>query len=162
MGLDRKMRRLFNGICFLLCFVPLTGRADTRAAPSPVFYQTRNSDEWVRHSIHVQQTYSRVLVVDATVHPLQQIKVSALSLNARQTDRLTAVRTYNVQAVFKTLQEAADAARGGDLIAVMLAPMLGLSSKTSRAPATIDTFTSRRWVSREMSSSIRRRPIPIG
>jgi hypothetical protein len=114
------MRKLFNGICFLLCFFSLSRDARTQGpAPSPVFYQTRNSDEWVRHSIHVQQTYSRVLVVDATEHPPQQIKVSVLSLNARQTDRRTAARTYNVQAVFKTLQEGADAARGGDLIAVM-------------------------------------------
>lgn len=114
------MRKLFSGICYLFCFSFLSQNARTQGpAPSPVFYQTRNSDEWVRHSIHVQQTYSRVLVVDATEHPPQQIKVSALSLNARQTDRHTAVHTYNVQAVFKTLQKAADAARGGDLIAVM-------------------------------------------
>lgn len=87
--------------------------------PAPVFYQTRDSDEWVRHSIHIQKTYSRVLVVDASEHPPQRIKVSTLTLNARQLDQTTAARTYHVQAVFRTLQEAADVAKGGDLIAVM-------------------------------------------
>jgi hypothetical protein len=114
------MRNKFSGICFLLCFLFLSQNARTQEpAPSPVFYRTRNSNEWVRYSIHVQQTYSRVLVVYATEHPPQQIKVSALSLNSRQADHGTTTRTYNVQAAFKTLQEAADASRGGDLIAVM-------------------------------------------
>jgi hypothetical protein len=87
--------------------------------PSPVFYQTRSSDEWVSHSIHVQKAYSRVLVVDASEHPPQRIRVSALNLNARETDQTATAREYNVQAVFRTLQEAADVAKGGDLIAVM-------------------------------------------
>ena len=114
------MRKLFSGICYLFCFSFLSQHARTQEpASSPVFYRTRNSDEWVRHSIHVQRTYSRVLVVDAEEHPPQQIKVSALSLNSRQADHPTAARTYNVQTAFKTLQEAADASRGGDLIAVM-------------------------------------------
>jgi hypothetical protein len=87
--------------------------------PSPVFYQTKSSDEWVSHSIHVQKAYSRVLVVDASEHPPQRISVSSLNLNARETDQTATTREYDVQAVFRTLQEAADVAKGGDLIAVM-------------------------------------------
>ena len=40
-------------------------------------------------------------------------------LNAKPADRPVPSRRYNVYAVFRTLQEAADAAHGGDLVAVM-------------------------------------------
>jgi len=86
---------------------------------SPVFYKTENSDEWVSHSLHIQPRYARVLVVDASGHPPQIIGVSTLNLNSRENDKVGPARQYKVHAVFKTLQEAADAARGGDLIAVM-------------------------------------------
>src|SRR5215469_5466729 len=100
-----------------LCFLP-SARAQG-LQPSPVFYKTHESNDWVSHSIHVQQRYSRVLVVDATDHPPQRIKVASLNLNARPADRAPAPREYKVHAFFKTLQEAADAAEGGDLVAVM-------------------------------------------
>ena len=104
---------------FIASLCPAQNAPAQKSPHSPVFYQTRASDEWVSHSIHVQKIYSRVLVVDASGHPPQQISVSALNLNTRETGRVTASRRYNVLAVFRTLQEAADAARGGDLIAVM-------------------------------------------
>jgi len=100
-----------------LCFLPSTRAQGPQ--PSPVFYKTHESNDWVSHSIHVQQRYSRVLVVDATDHPPQRIKVASLNLNARPADRAPAPREYKVHAFFKTLQEAADAAEGGDLVAVM-------------------------------------------
>jgi hypothetical protein len=114
------MKPIFATVLFSLASFCLTQNALTQGPPpSPVFYHTKNSDEWVRHSIHIQKTYARVLVVDASEHPPRQLKVSTLSLNARPADETSATRAYKVHAVFKTLQEAADAAHGGDLIAVM-------------------------------------------
>jgi hypothetical protein len=86
---------------------------------SPVFYKTENSDEWVSHTLHIQQRYTRVLVVDASGHRPQIIGVAALNLNSRENEKVASAHQYKVHAVFKTLQEAADVARGGDLIAVM-------------------------------------------
>jgi len=85
---------------------------------SPVFFHTQSSDEWVDHSIHVQRTYKRVLVVDASDKSPKRLKISALNLNSR-TGANGSTREYKVFASFKTLQEAADAAQGGDLIAAM-------------------------------------------
>lgn len=88
------------------------------SSPSPVFYHTENSDDWVEHTIHVQRRYTRVLVVDSSDHPPRRLGIPVLSLNDRQSVN-GATRWYPVFAFFKTLQEAADAAQGGDLIAVM-------------------------------------------
>lgn len=86
--------------------------------PSPVFYHAENSDDWVEHTIHMQQRYTRVLVVDSSDHPPRHLGIPELSLNDRKSVN-GATRWYPVFAFFKTLQEAADAAQGGDLIAVM-------------------------------------------
>jgi hypothetical protein len=85
---------------------------------SPIFFHTLNSDEWVDHSIHLQKRYLRVLIVDASDHPPQRVAVPNLNLNSRANVNGPA-RSYRVFASFKTLQEAADAAQGGDLVAVM-------------------------------------------
>ena len=85
---------------------------------SPVFFHTLSSDEWVDHSIHLQKRYPRVLIVDASDHPPRRIALSSLNLNSR-TKVDGPARSYRVFASFKTLQEAADAAQGGDLVAVM-------------------------------------------
>jgi hypothetical protein len=87
-------------------------------APSPVFFHTQNSDEWVDHTIHLQRKYRRVLVVDASAHPSRRLVVSSLDLNSR-TNVNGPAQEYRVSATFKTLQQAADAAKGGDLVAVM-------------------------------------------
>jgi hypothetical protein len=87
--------------------------------PSPVFYKTQDSDEWVRHTLHVQKVYSRVLLVDASEHPPQTVSVGALDLNARSKDHRGSAQKYSVHAVFRSLQNAADMAQGGDLVAVM-------------------------------------------
>jgi hypothetical protein len=51
--------------------------------PSQVFYKTQNSDEWVKHTFHVQKRYSRVLVVDSSDKPPRQIRIGSLNLNTR-------------------------------------------------------------------------------
>jgi len=114
------MRKLCSATCFLIALLsfPQATRAQ-QIPPSPVFYKTKSSDEWVKHSIHVQQTYSRVLVVDASANPPRHIEISPVDLNAKPGDRPAASHRYNVYAVFRTLQEAANAALGGDLVAVM-------------------------------------------
>jgi len=88
------------------------------ASSSPVFFHTQDSDAWVNHSILIQQRYKRVLLVDSSERPVRNLRVSSLDLNSR-TRVEVARREYKVSASFKTLQEAADAAQGGDLIAVM-------------------------------------------
>jgi hypothetical protein len=87
------------------------------AAPvSPEFYKTMDSDGWVSHTIKVQSEYSRVLVVTTGVAP-ETVSVAPLDLNSREPKG--AAREYKVAASFQTMQEAADAAKGGDLVAVM-------------------------------------------
>jgi Right handed beta helix region len=86
--------------------------------PSPVFFSTQNSDEWVDHSIHVQNRYARVLVVASSGNSPKSLRVPSLFLNSR--DNVNGPeQQYSVSASFRTLQEAADAAQGGDLVAVM-------------------------------------------
>lgn len=88
------------------------------AQPSPVFFHTQNSDEWVTHTLHIQRRYRRILVVDATDHAPRRLRIPSLDLNSR-TNVNGPGHEYSVSLVFKTLQEAADAAQGGDLVAVM-------------------------------------------
>jgi len=110
------VRRL---LFFTLLASPLCGPLKAQAPPSPVFYKAQNSDEWVSHTFHVQKKYSRVLVVDASPQAPRRIRAASLSLNSRGKEDAGQVRSYQVHAVYKTLQESADASQGGDLIAVM-------------------------------------------
>ena len=105
-----------NRQVFLL--ILLFGCVAQAKEPSPVFYHSQNSDDWVEHSILVQQKYARVLVVDASGNTPRKLRIPSLNLNSRVTVD-GPKREYPVAAVFKTLQEAADAAQGGDLVAVM-------------------------------------------
>jgi hypothetical protein len=89
-----------------------------RKDPSPVFFHSQDSDQWVEHSINVQQKYARVQVVNGSDHPPHQLLVPPLRLNSRESVDGPA-RQYRVSAVLTTLQQAADAAQGGDLVAVM-------------------------------------------
>jgi hypothetical protein len=92
--------------------------------PSPVFFRTQSSDEWVNHTFHVQHRYLRVLLVDPSDHPPHRISVPSLNLNSRENVN-GPPNEYRVFARFRTLQEAADAAQGGDLVAVMPGTYLG-------------------------------------
>ncbi|MFS8069033.1 MAG: hypothetical protein ACMG6S_21945, partial [Byssovorax sp.] len=74
------------------------------------------SDEWVARTILVQPTYRRVLLVDASAAPPREIRAPRLDLNARGAPAASAIRA--VDSVFTTLEEAASAAHGGDLVAV--------------------------------------------
>ncbi len=85
-------------------------------APSPAFHRTLDSDAWVRASFVVQTAYARVLVVSATGAAPKTVRLAPLDLNARAAGALQALP---VSQVFTTLQAAVDAARGGDLVAVL-------------------------------------------
>src|SRR5215469_10339818 len=75
---------------------PLPGEARN---PSPVFYHTENSDDWVEHTIHVERRYTRVLVVDSSRHPPRRLAIPVLDLNSRKSVN-GATRQYPVFAVF--------------------------------------------------------------
>ncbi len=60
-----------------------------------------------------------MLLVDGSGRGPRNVHVTALDLNNRKADRQEVARVYRVSAVFKSIQAAADSARGGDLIAVM-------------------------------------------
>jgi hypothetical protein len=84
----------------------------------PVFFHTQDSDSWVNHSILVQRRYKRILLVDASEKRARKLRVPSLDLNSRIGVDVS-TREYKVSASFKTLQEAANAAQGRDLVAVM-------------------------------------------
>jgi len=130
------VRRFFRVafVTLLLAFLPHALAAQSRP-PSPVFYKTQNSDEWVEHTLHVQNRYSRVLVVDGSGKPPRQIRIGSLNLNTRDKDEAAPIRSYNVNAIYKTLQEAADISQGGDLIAVMPGAYAGFVVEEKRSAA---------------------------
>lgn len=93
------------------------GAATASAAEaSPIFLKTADSDAWVADTFLVQGEYSRVIVVTRGEAP-ETITAALPDLNS--TASRPHPREYEVSAVFTTLQEAADASRGGDLVAVM-------------------------------------------
>jgi hypothetical protein len=88
-------------------------------SPAPlVFHRAQDSDEWVAASFKVQAAPARVLVVDGSGARPGTIVVRTLNLDAREA-RAAGVKELPVHATFATMQEAADAARGGDLVAVL-------------------------------------------
>lgn len=91
-----------------------------RPPPSPDFYAAESSDAWVERAFHVQARPARVLVVmaGAPAPAPRSVRVGRLDLNARSSSPADALEALPVAQVFATLQEAADAARGGDLVAV--------------------------------------------
>jgi hypothetical protein len=70
----------------------------------------------VSHTIKLQAEYDRVLVVTTGEAP-KTVSMARLDLNGHSA--AGEARAYTVTAVYKTMQEAADAAQGGDLVAVM-------------------------------------------
>ncbi len=112
-----------------LCLVPMVVAvvaSDACARHLPVspppplvplgFVVARDSDAWVEASFHVQRTYAHVLAVTAG-DPPRRVHVRRLDLNARRP--VDDAEDLAVDRTFPTLQEAADAADGGDLVAVL-------------------------------------------
>lgn len=100
----------------LILFAGLMALQTAAAPPSPKFVKTENSDEWVRKTFHVQRQYSRVLLVGAE-KAVKELRVAPLDLN--NVASKMPLQRYRISLWFTTLQEAADAAHGGDLIAVL-------------------------------------------
>ncbi len=90
--------------------------AISAAAESPVFCRTQESDEWVSESLKVQSEYARVLVVGEAGKAPKTLSVSGADFSGKGAG---AEKEYPVAEVFATLAAAAQAARGGDLVAVM-------------------------------------------
>lgn len=86
------------------------------APAAPSFVRTDESDEWVRRTFNLQARYARVLLVRTQGDAPRTLSVAGLDLSGRGQGE---ARSYPVSGVFETLQSAADAARGGDLVAVM-------------------------------------------
>jgi len=108
--LDRR-RGLIAVAVILLFVIPAA------AAPlSPKFVKIQNSDEWVEKTFHLQQRYSRVLLVGSSTN-VKNVSAAPLDLNDPFAQKPE--RSYPVSQSFATLQEAADAAHGGDLVAVL-------------------------------------------
>jgi len=116
--MGHKKRQFYKPFSVSIIYACLLFTAAAKAPPSPVFYKTQDSDEWVRRTLHIQRRYSRVLLVDGAAGHAESVRVNSLELNTRNAPPGVGV-LYHVNAVYKSLQEAADAARGGDLIGVM-------------------------------------------
>jgi len=95
---------------------PCASRLRPAKPASPVFVVTPDSDAWVEASFHVQRSYAHVLAVTAGEAP-RRVRVRRLDLNAR--GAAGEEMDLAVDRTFPTLQEAANAARGGDLVAVL-------------------------------------------
>jgi hypothetical protein len=54
------MHQLYKSLLVVMMFTCLVFNTAAQAPPSPVFYKTHNSDEWVRQTLHIQRRYTRV------------------------------------------------------------------------------------------------------
>ena len=102
----------------LLLVLAFCSKALSTPPASPQFYKTLNSDEWVTKTLRIQKKYKRVLLVNQSGQSPVTVTVGELDLNSLSPST-TRTHRYAVDVVFKTLQEAADASQGGDLVAVM-------------------------------------------
>jgi hypothetical protein len=97
------------------------GQGGVQGSAAAAFVTTQDSDEWVAQSFKIQERYARVLVVGEPAPPT--VRVARLDLNAR--GPAGEALEYKVERSFKTLQDAANEARGGDLIAVLPGSYVG-------------------------------------
>lgn len=111
------MKQTFRIPCSFALVLALCCRALCAGPAGAAFYRTRDSDDWVRRNLAPQAKYDRAILVGDPDDFPKIIRVPRLDLNFRGGTIL--VDEYPVSLVYKTLQEAADAARGGDLVAVM-------------------------------------------
>ncbi|APR81048.1 Hypothetical protein A7982_06395 [Minicystis rosea] len=100
----------------LACVSPVPPAEPPRVAPL-AFCPLRDADAWVAASIHVQHVYSRVLAVSTSATPPRTVRIRPFDPAARAPSSIEV--ELPVTATFTTLQAAADAARGGDLVAVL-------------------------------------------
>lgn len=92
-------------------------------APAPraearTFFKTQDSAEWVTRNFKVQKAYTRVIVVSPDGKAPAAITTGKLDLNAAPGAAEAPVE-LKVDLTVKTIAEAAEKAKGGDLIAVM-------------------------------------------
>ena len=75
--------RLTAWLCVLPALMPtLVTSIFSAPLASPVFVKTRNSDEWVTKTFHIQKRYQRVLLVQAGGQVPHTVRVPDLDLNA--------------------------------------------------------------------------------
>jgi hypothetical protein len=97
--------------------VTVTTVASAPGPPAPLtFFKTQDSSEWVAKNFKVQRSYARVLAVYAGDKPPTRVTVDRIDLEAAAAGP---AEELPVTAAFKTLDEAASQARGGDLVAVL-------------------------------------------
>src|SRR6185437_8881614 len=106
------MRELYKSFFVSIVYACLLLNVAAKAPPSPVYYKTQNTDEWVRRMLRIQRRYSRVLLVDGAAGHTKSVGVRSLDLNTRNPAPGVDV-LYPVNEVYQSLQQAADAARGG-------------------------------------------------
>lgn len=85
----------------------------TAAKPaSDAYFRTESSDDWVKHNFVLQDRYARVLLVGEP--RVETVRVAPPSLGPGS----VGAKDHHVDATFATIQEAIDASKPGDLIAV--------------------------------------------
>ena len=99
----------------------VSGTAPAPPPPGPpaplTFYKTLDSSDWVAHNFKVQQRYARVIAVYSGDKPPLKVTVAKLDFNVPGSSG--AAEELAVTLAVKTLEEAANQARGGDLVAVL-------------------------------------------
>ena len=101
---------------------PTAAPASAAVATVPAqFVVTEDADEWVRQSFQVQERYDRLILVDAGKRPATGARIPPLDLHTPSARAAPPASgpVREAELVVDTLQEAVDASRGGDLIAVM-------------------------------------------
>ena len=86
--------------------------------PAPlVFYKTQDSSDWIARNFKLQARYTRVIAVYSGAVPPAKVMVPRLDLESPTGSGPT--EELAVTLAVKTLEEAANQARGGDLVAVL-------------------------------------------
>ena len=94
-----------------------TGAAAPSQPTAVSFFKTQSSSEWIAHNFQIQAKYARVLCVHPADTPApSKVSVPKLDLAGKEPGP---AEELAVTQSFKTLDEAANAAKGGDLIAVL-------------------------------------------
>jgi hypothetical protein len=95
----------------------ITGAGLPSEPTALVFYKTQSSSDWIAHNFKLQPRYTRVLLVyPGDKPPPARVSVPRLDLDTVQTGLADELP---VTLSFKTLDEAANEAKGGDLVAVL-------------------------------------------